>query len=181
MAAQRFSRHRDSYFNGATLRILRHEETETALRNLLHEERRKKIEFKLFFLYISIEKCAVLSFPFKHDLQEDSKRSKKLLDALRTVQKDVSYISSIRLGVEAGDQFVEMFEKVLQFTEEYTRKNRGAPTANEMYLCAAALHRYFTTTFGAPVLPAIDALLTATFGPHDAISRIMKKSEHIFD
>lgn len=161
--AKRYSRHRDSYFNSTTLLILRHEETEMALRNLMHEANRRKIEFKLWFLFVAVNKCAVLSFPFKSELQENSKRSKKLLDALRTVQKDVGLISRF-LGAE-DEKFEWMLDKVLKSTKEYTRKKRGAPKEVTKHFCVVALQKYFIDTFGTPVLPAIDALLTATFSP----------------
>ena len=176
----RFAARQGSADTGETMRrILRHEETETALRVLLSEAKKRKVKFDLGILYKSIHRCAVLSFPYTPELRENSRRTKKLIDALRTVQKDVGLISRF-VGAE-DEQFERMLNKILESTVEYTRKYRGAPRQSEKYFCAAALRKHFVDTFGVPVLPAIDALLTATFGPHDDISRIMKKARHIFD
>jgi hypothetical protein len=144
----------DTYIPRTIRSILRHEETETALRILMHEAKKRKVKWDLLILYTSTYKCAVLSFPFKHELHKNTTRTKKLLDALRTVQKDM-----VLLGVFLGeddDQFERILNKILKLAEEYTRKQRGAPKGVTKYFCVAALQKYFIETFGTPVIPAID-------------------------
>jgi hypothetical protein len=64
----------DAYLSRTPRGTLRHEETETALRILLNEAKMRNVKFDLWMMNKSIRKYAVLSFPFKSELQENSKQ-----------------------------------------------------------------------------------------------------------
>jgi hypothetical protein len=166
------------YRRGAE-RMLGLHETEVALRHLLQAAKKSNKNFGPKEFEFMLHACVCEATPSPGYSLREKRKARKLLAALDVLAEhpDVHFILDPRkegffpLGVGALFPGIEAARKFLT-PLAYPPAHR-LPDFPQIAL-ALRLGMMFQKMFGSECRPAIDALLSATFGPHREVSKLLK-------
>jgi len=173
---------RNTAYRRDAARILKHHETEVALRHLLQAAKKSEKNFGPNQFAIALHACVSEATPSPGYSFRDKRKAEKLLVALGVLAKhpDVHFILDPRKegffplgdgallpGIEAAKKFIAPFA--------YPPAHR--PIDFPQISVALRLGMMFKKILGSECRPAIDNLLSATFGPHREVSKLLKTAK----
>jgi hypothetical protein len=169
---------RDHPYRKAAEKIIEHSETETALRCLMAAAKKNNRNFGPREFAMVLHACACEVTPSPGYSFRDKRKALKLLSALDVLAEhpDIHFIldpreegfyefgnGALLPGIEAARKFLHAFA--------YPPAHR--PPDFPQITLALSLGKLFKAMVGSECRPAIDALLSATFGPHGEVSKIL--------
>lgn len=175
----------DDSHRKAAEKMLQHRETETALRFLLRDAARNSRNFGPGQFAWALHACASeAALPPNYSFS-DWRKARKLLAALDVLaaHPDIHFILDPRkegffpLGEDA---LLPGIEDARRFLSKFAYRPAHRPPDHPQILLAMRLGKLFNVIVGCECRPAIDALLTATFGPHREVSKLLQHARQHF-
>ena len=167
-----------SYREGAA-RILKHHDTEAALLHLLQAAKKSRKNIGPNELSFILNACVCEATPSPGYSFRDKRKARKLLAAIDVLAEhtDMHFILDPRK--EGFFPFGERallpgIEDARKFLASFAYPPAHRPTDFPQVVLALRLGMMFKKMFGSERRPAIDGFLSATFGPHREVSKILK-------